>query len=76
MKDVIDLLIDAYRSHQNLNCERRDLLLRATNKSEEAVQKWIYFFEQIECQDETSQEEKEQMLETELRNKYQIFKSS
>jgi|TARA_B110000914_G_scaffold43748_1_gene37092 hypothetical protein len=76
MKDVIDLLIDAYRYHQNLNFERRDLLLGTTNKSEEAMQKWLDFFEQIECQDEISQEEKEQILEKELRNKYQIFKSN
>tara|TARA_B100001996_G_scaffold230347_1_gene177630 strand:- start:642 stop:860 length:219 start_codon:yes stop_codon:yes gene_type:complete len=72
MKDVIDLIMDAYRFHLNHELKKRNSILKLVNTTKENKKKWIKFFEKIE-DDETSVEEKEILLENVLREKYQIF---
>jgi len=72
MKDVIDLIMDAYRFHLNHELKKRDGILKLVNTTKENKKKWIKFFEKIE-DNNTSVEEKEMLLENVLRQKYQIF---
>lgn len=72
MKDVIDLIMDAYRFHLNKNLKKRNSILKIVNTTNENKNKWIDFFEKIEF-DEMSIEEKEKLLENVLREKYKIF---
>ena len=75
MKDVIDYIIDAYRSHINNENEKRDQVLIFANTSGLNVDKWITFFEAIDGVDMDFEPiEKERVLENELRTKYKIFK--
>lgn len=74
MKDIIDLCIEAYRAHVGNDFEKRDQLLTLTNTSEQNARKWIAFFETIGgYETELSQSEKEKLVETALREKYNIF---
>ncbi len=74
MKDIIDFCIEAYRAHLGEDFEKRDRLLILTNTSEQNVGKWIAFFETIGgYETELSQSEKEKLVETALREKYNIF---
>ena len=74
MKDIIDLFIEAYRAHLGEDFEKRDQLLTLTNTSQQNVGKWITFFETIGGHEtELSQSEKEKLVETALREKYNIF---
>ena len=72
MKDVIDLIMDAYRFHLNKNLKKRNSILKIVNTTNENKNKWIYFFEKIEYEG-MSIEEKEKLLENVLREKYKIF---
>ena len=75
MKDIIDFCIEAYRAHLGDDIESRDQLLRLVNTSEDNVNKWIEFFETIGSYDqELAQSEKEKLVETALREKYNISK--
>tara|TARA_B100000287_G_scaffold134893_1_gene126892 strand:- start:645 stop:863 length:219 start_codon:yes stop_codon:yes gene_type:complete len=72
MKDVIDLIMDAYRFHLNKNLKKRNSILKIVNTTNENKNKWIEFFEKIEYEG-MSIEEKEKLLENVLREKYEIF---
>ncbi|MED5485678.1 MAG: hypothetical protein VYE59_03595 [Candidatus Thermoplasmatota archaeon] len=72
MKDVIDLIMDAYRFHLNKNLKKRNSILKIVNTTNENKNKWIDFFEKIEYEG-MSIEEKEKLLENVLREKYKIF---
>ena len=48
MKDVIDLIMDAYRFHLNKNLKKRNSILKIVNTTNENKNKWIDFFEKIE----------------------------
>ena len=72
MKDVIDLIMDAYRFHLNKNLKKRNSILKIVNTTNENKNKWIDFFEKIEYEG-MSIEEKEKLLENVLREKYEIF---
>ena len=72
MKDVIDLIMDAYRFHLNKNLKKRNSILKIVNTTNENKNKWIEFFEKIEYEG-MSIEEKETLLENVLREKYKIF---
>ncbi|CAI8212216.1 MAG: Uncharacterised protein [Methanobacteriota archaeon] len=72
MKDVIDLIMDAYRFHLNKNLKKRNSILKIVNTTNENKNKWIDFFKKIEYEG-MSIEEKEKLLENVLREKYKIF---
>ena len=72
MKDVIDLIIDAYRFHCNNKINERNSILKFVNTTKENKNKWIEFFEKIEYY-EIGIDEKEKMVERVLREKYQIL---
>ena len=72
MKDVIDLIMDAYRFHLNKNLKKRNGILKIVNTTNENKNKWVDFFEKIEFEG-MSIEEKEKLLENVLREKYKIF---
>ena len=72
MKDVIDLIMDAYRFHLNKNLKKRNSILKIVNTTNENKNKWVDFFEKIEFEG-MSIEEKEKLLENVLREKYKIF---
>ena len=74
MKDVIDLCIEAYRAHEANDFAKRDNLLTLINTSEHNIVKWITFFDTIGSgETELVESEKERLVETALREKYNIF---
>ena len=73
MKDAVDLIVMAYKAHVKNNYSRRDELLRFSTKTETAVDQFIQFFETISSvETNTSQSEKNRMVEQVLREKYDL----
>ena len=73
MKDAVDLIVMAYKAHVKNNYSRRDELLRVSTKTETAVEKFIQFFETIcSIETNTTQSEKNRMVEQVLREKYEL----
>ena len=73
MKDAVGLMVMAYKAHVKNNYSRRDELLRVSTKTETAVEQFIQFFETIcSIETNTTQSEKNRMVEQVLREKYEL----
>ncbi|MBS71844.1 MAG: hypothetical protein CMO20_02675, partial [Thermoplasmata archaeon] len=67
-------IIEGYKAHVLVNIRKRDHLLTIANTSAENKEKWIEFFNKIDnFETNLQQSEKEKLIESCLREKYQIF---